>query len=173
MELKGECEGFRIIDAGAAVQNYWYHNYNSVLENESAAFIDSFILNEMLENKFGVADHKPLCDHALGVIRKKNGGYCPITDCKRPLHISINNHMDQIFPSFKYKCSDDVCNLMSPSCYMATVDISSAYRSVAIRPSDWEYQGVSWSINGQQTFLFDTRLSFSLRCAPYIFTAIL
>lgn len=142
-------------------------NYNSVLQNESTEFVHNLIISELLDDKFVVADHQPLCVHALGAIRKKNGGNRLITDCRRPLNISINN-----FQSFEYKSSDDVCNLMYQSCYMATVDILSAYHSVAISPLDWDYQGISWKVKGQQTFLFDTRLSFGLRCAPYIFTEI-
>lgn len=126
-----------------SVDGYLCSNYHSVLFDDSAEFINNLILQEILDKKFVLADHTPLCVHALGAVRKKKGGYRPITDCKRPLHRSINNYMDETFKPFKYKSSDDVCNLMSPFCYMATVNISSAYRSVSISPQDWEYQGIS------------------------------
>lgn len=168
----GVYHGFRIVDTDADISGYLCSNYSSVLENESAEFINSLIMQELLHEKFVLADHKPLCVHALGAVRKKSGGYRPITDCKRPLFESINNYMEDTFSTFKYKSSDDVCNLMFPYSYMATVDIASAYRTVSIHPEDWEHQGLSWLIEGSPTFLFDTRISFGLRCAPYIFTNI-
>ena len=116
------------------------------------------------------AHSKPHCVHALGAVPKSNGSYRPITDCRRPLFKSINNYMDTTFETFSYASTDQVCDMMSPGCYLATVDIASAYRSVSINPDQWTFQGIKWSIQGQTKYLYDVRLSFGLRCAPYIFT---
>ena len=58
---------------------------------------------------------------------KKSGSDAlrPITDCSRPFDSCLNSHMD--YPKQKFKSIDDVCNLMSPGCYFASVDISRAF----------------------------------------------
>lgn len=169
---EGVHHGFRIVDAEADVSEYRCANYKSVLEGESAEFVNDLIILELTQEKYVLADYEPLCVHALGAVRKKSGSFRPITDCKRPLLHSINNYMDTTFQTFKYHSSDSVCELMTPSCYMATVDIASAYRTIPVNPEDWKYQGISWLIENEQRYLYDTRLCFGLRCAPFIFTKI-
>ena len=132
--------------------------------------MDNLIAREMSEGKFVRAETMPHCVHALGAIPKSNGSYRPITDCSRPCEKSINNYMDTTFQTFSYSTTDQVCDLMSTGCYMATVDIASAYRSVSINPDHWIYQGIKWSIDEVPVYLYDVRLSFGLRCAPFIFT---
>lgn len=61
---------------------------------------------------------------------------------------------------------------MTRGCYMASVDISQAYRSIHINPRQWKYQGLRWEISGQMRYLVDTRLCFGISCAPYIFQTI-
>ena len=133
-------------------------------------YIDKLINNEIQSEKFVLAEEKPHCVHALGAVPKSNGSYRPITDCRRPLFMFINNFMDTTFESFSYSSTDQVCDLITDGCYMATVDIASAYRTVSIRPDQWTYQGVAWPIEGALKYLYDVRLSFGLRCAPFIFT---
>lgn len=168
----GVKQGFRIVDKDVSVPNYFCKNYNSVLNQDSGKYINDLLRQEIDQGKILVTDHQPKCVHALGAIKKKGGGYRPITDCKRPLSLSINNFMEETFQTFTYQSSDNVCNLMSRNCYMATIDISGAYRSVSIHPSDWEHQGLSWVLDGERCFLLDTRISFGLRCAPFVFTRI-
>lgn len=168
----GVLRGFTIVDSDANVPGYFCPNYQSVLQGESSDDIDKLIVSELIQDKFVLSDYKPACVHALGAVRKKSGSFRPITDCKRPLTRSINNYMNTTYQPFKYHSSDSVCELMKPSCYMATVDIASAYRSVHINPDDWDYQGIAWQIEGETRYLYDTRLCFGLRCAPLIFTKI-
>lgn len=161
---EGVNEGFTIVDKNANVASYNCNNYKSELQGDSATCINSLIVTELLQEKFILADYIPACVHALGAARKKSGSYHPIMDCKRPLLHSINNYMEATFLPFKYHSSDSVCELMSRGCFMATVDISSAYRTVAINPDNWKYQGISWNIGGVNRYLYDMRLCFGLRC---------
>lgn len=62
--------------------------------------------------------------------------------------------------------------MIEPGDFLASVDIHSAYRSIMVHPSQWRYQGVSWPINGVQTYLLDTHICFGLKCAPYLFTQV-
>ena len=132
--------------------------------------MDKLIHKEMNDGKFVYPMDKPHCVHSLGAVPKNNGSYRPITDCRRPLLRSINNYMDTTFETFSYASTDQVCDLMSEGCYMATVDIAAAYRSVSINPDQWTYQGIKWIINDEHKYLYDVRLSFGLCCAPFIFT---
>lgn len=55
---------------------------------------------------------------------------------------------------------------------MASVAIGAAYHSIMINPQQWKFQGISWSINGSNCYLYETHVCFGPRCAPYLFTQI-
>ena len=169
---KGIFSGFDIVDRDAVIEPYERQNYNSVLQGNAYSFIDQLICDELKQSKLVITSGKPACVHALGAVPKPDGKYRPITDCKRPIGGSINNYMESTFHTFSYNTVDNVCESMSRQCFMATVDIAAAYRSIAISPDQWRYQGVSWKVNGVDTYITDTRLCFGLRCAPYVFTQI-
>ena len=171
--LDGITNGFAIVDAGDKVSSYYCDNYSSVLTGDAYKFVDKLISSEISEGKYVEASSIPHCVHALGAIPKQDGSYRPITDCRRPEGVSINNHMNTTFKTFNYITLDQVAANVIPGCYMAIVDISAAYRSVSIRDDQWTYQGVMWLDGGGLLRpLWDARLSFGLRCAPYIFTEI-
>lgn len=163
--------GFRIVDEGAVVEPYNCSNYKSVY-GEAFDFLDELIKGELAEGKFVVADIRPRCVHALGVVPKSNGSYRPITDCSRPSGVSINNFMNVTHQEFKYVSIDEACEEIVPGDFICSVDLSSAYRSINIRPDNWQYQGIRWRLEDKEVYLYDTRLSFGLKSAPYIFTQI-
>ena len=160
--------GFDIVDNDAVIEPYERQNYNSVLQGNAHSFIGQLLCDELQQSKLVITSGKPACVHALGAVPKPDGKYRPITDCKRPIGGSINNYMESTFHTFSYNTVDNVCESMSKQCFMATVDIAAAYRSIAISPDQWKYQGVSWKVNGVDTYITDTRLCFGLRCAPYV-----
>ena len=61
--------------------------------------------------------------------------------------------------------------MLSPGCYLAKVDLASAYRSVKIHPTSLKATGLKWTFHGhsQPTYFRDTRLSFGSCKSPYIF----
>lgn len=67
---------------------------------------------------------------------------------------------------------DDICKVLKPNMFMASVDIASAYRSVSVRADHWGYQGISWNFGDGDNYYVDTRLCFGLRCAPFIFSCL-
>ena len=166
----GIMNGFRIVDDNANIDPYECPNYGSVLHSDAFEFVDNLIRSELSDEKFVFSEFSPHCVHSLGAIPKQDGGFRPITDCSKPYGISINNFMEDTFHTFNYVTLDQVSANVTPNCFMATVDISAAYRSISIREDNWKYQGISWPLYGDQVYLFDVRLSFGLRCAPYIFT---
>ena len=80
--------------------------------------------------------------------------------------------MEQTFSTFSYKSVDLVVDNMSEMDYMAVTDITSAYRSVLIRPCDRSLQGLKWEMRGKEIFIQDNFLSFGTRVAPFIFSRI-
>ena len=165
-------DGFIIVDPAADIPTYDCPNYISHDSGESYTYVNGLISQELLDHKYIKTSLKPHCIHAIGTVPKADGKFRPITDCKRPVGYSINNYMSTTCETFSYKSIDDVCNIIYPGCYMATVDISSAYRSISINPSQWKYQGVRWILNGSEELLFDVRVCFGVRNAPYLFTQI-
>lgn len=168
----GILSGFQIVDKDVSIEPYFCRNYRSVLVEPCHSFLHSLIVSELAQDRFVLADEQPVCVHALGAVAKSSGGFRPVTDCRRPLGMSINNFMDQTHQYFSYNSVDLVASLMSQDCFMATLDISSAYRSVHIHPAHWKYHGIAWDIEGSFRFLYDVRLSFGLKCAPFVFTQI-
>ena len=164
--------GFAIVDDCDHISPYYCENYASILKPEAFAFVDNLISTEIQEGKYVLASSQPHCVHSLGAIPKSDRSFRPITDCRRPEGVSINNHMETTFHPFNYITVDHVAANVRQGCYMATVDISAAYRSISIREDHWTYQGINWPINGQLLPLWDARLSFGLRCAPFIFSEI-
>ena len=170
--LTGVAEGFRIVDNDADIPSYDCANYTSVLSGDAFEFIDKLVCAEIVDGKCVISDDTPQCIHALGAVPKADGGFRPITDCKRPELLSINKFMSATCRTISYKSVDDVCNLLTLGCYTATVDISSAYRSISVHPSHWTYQGVRWWIDEELICLKDTRICFGLKNAPYLFSQI-
>lgn len=165
--------GFLIIDEDCTVPSYECSNYSSVLTGPAFDYIDEIIGKELACGKYVVTSSKPHCVHSLGAVPKKGSAkWRPITDCKRPIGTSINSYMSTTFHNFCYTTIDNVIEMLNPGTFMASVDISAAYRSILIHPSQWKYQGISWKVDGNQTYLLDTHLCFGLRCAPYLFTQI-
>ena len=87
----GISEGFDIVDRNVVIDPYECVNYSSCLLGTAFDYVDGLIHKELAEGKFVIADNKPVCVHSLGAIPKANGSFRPITDCKRPLYMSINN----------------------------------------------------------------------------------
>lgn len=161
--------GVLIVDQCADIPTYLCQNYLSATSEPAFSFLDELIHQELTKNRLILSDSQPHCVHALGAVPKKGGGWRPITDCRRPLGLSINNYMVSTFKEFSFRTVDDVCALVTTGCYMATVDIEAAYRTVTISPEHWKYQGLQWRINGRNSYLLDTSLCFGLKCAPYVF----
>lgn len=171
--LQGVKYGFAIVD-NTDIPSYCMSNYKSATQGDAKLKFDELFKTELKEFKLLNVDVMPHCVHALGAVPKGKHEFRPITDCKRPLAVSINNFMNSTYSYFKFQTLDDVCASLKPNMFMASVDIAAAYRSVSVRADHWKYQGVCWKFSDQEgsQYMQDTRLCFGLRCAPYIFSVI-
>ena len=85
---------------------------------------------------------------------------------------AINNFMSSTFKPFSYNSIGSVVSLMDKEDFMCVVDLKSAYRSVNIRGSQTGFQGFSWNFGEGDRYYKSNRMTFGLRCAPYIFDKI-
>ena len=169
--LLGVCFGFPIVD-DVPIASYSGSNYRSILVDVSAASMSRLIRAELAEGKITRVDKPPHCIHSLGAVRKDDSSIRPITDCRRPLGLSINTKMSDVCSTFSYRNLDNVVEFTTPFCVFAVIDISHAYRSVNVFPAHAKYQGFAWDLGSGNEFYTDHCLCFGLRCAPFVFTQI-
>ena len=169
--LHGVYYGFPIVDS-TLVEPYFSENYDSITTGEGYEKMSERIETELLQGKISETTEPVHCVHALGAIFKSNGSIRPITDCKRPLGLSINNSMSSSCYTFKYSNIDSVCEFLQPNDYLCVIDISNAYRSVNIFPPHVFLQAFTWKVRGETKVYLDHCLCFDLKSAPYIFTKV-
>ena len=92
-----------------------------------------------------------------------------IHDCSRPYGKSVNDYANP--DSFSFNTVDTACEHIHKGYYMAKIDLKSAYRSVGIHPSQYQFAGLQWQFEGQYapTYMVDTRLMFGASQAVGIF----
>ena len=163
-------DGFPIVDED--FEGYECGNYDSITTGENKIRMDKIIKNELSEGMISVSDTKPKCIHALGAVPKSNGGIRPITDCSRPVGVSVNSHCSSLLVDFCFKSVDDVVGMLEEGYYMSVVDIKAAYRAVPIIASHRMVQGFKWILDGKEMWFVDNRLCFGLRLGPSYFNLI-
>lgn len=133
----GVTNGFLIVDEGAKIPMYERSNYASAITGPAFDFVNDLVLKEVAAGILRITDVKPHCIHSIGAVLKKDGkSWRPIRDCSHPSGESINMYMSSTFKEFCYSSIDDVINMLEPGCWMSTIDISSAYRTILIHPSN-------------------------------------
>ena len=167
----GLCDGFKIVDDNCD-PSYDCDNYLSITQGHFRQEMSCLLKQELEEGKVSVCETKPSCIHSMGAVPKSDGRLRPITDCSMPEGQSVNNFMSTTCNDFKYNSVNDVACDLSPDDFMCVVDIASAYRSVPIYPEHSKFQGIRWDFDDGkgEVLLQENRLSFGLRCAPYIFS---
>jgi hypothetical protein len=146
------------------MENHPSSSINSDLFNKATAQF----LTEIAEGNYIVAPSPPLIVSPLGIIPKPDGGIRIIHDCSRPKGQAVNDYVSDS-QKFKYQSLDDATRLVSQGCFMAKVDLKSAYRSVPISKESQKVTGFKWHLNGRATYLYDCKLPFGSKEAPGIF----
>ena len=104
----------------------------------------------------------------MGIIPKPDGGVRLIHDCSLPRGGSVNDYCSSHWHQ-KFSRVDDAAALVTGGCYMAKVDLQSAYRSVKISDHSKQVTGLKWQFGDNTVYLRDTRLCFGSKLAPGIF----
>ena len=104
----------------------------------------------------------------VGVVPKKNGSWRMIMHLSAPTSTSINDYINKEDYSLRYSTIDEATKLIAAAgkgCFLAKIDLKSAFRLIPIAKTDWELLGIHW----QNKYYFDKRLPFGLRSAPFLF----
>ena len=154
--LRGVSQGFDIIDPGATVLEATATNYKSAVGRENFAMVDNQVKVELAEGRYVKVESKPKIVSALGAIPKETGGIRLIHDCSRPFGKAVNDYVE--IDSFSFQTVDEALTLVSPGAFCAKIDLKNAYRSVPISKESQSVTGLVWPIDGEDTYLVDTRL---------------
>ena len=173
--LQGIKEGFRLgCDKPVTLKSA---RRNKLSTYQHSGVIDMYLANEVrLGRVAGPFDVPPVQDlhiSSFGVIPKKGqpGKWRLIVDLSSPLGHSVHNGIDP--ESWHLQCimMDDIIKMVSkfgPGALLAKFDIESAYRNIAIHPSDRHLLGLKW----RNAYYIDLALPFGLRSAPAVFNSV-
>ena len=173
--LHGIARGF---DIGFSPQS----PLTSARKNKASAYehpevVDAYLRNEVsLGRVSGPFDSSPLPDlhiSGFGVIPKAGqpGKWRLILDLSSPHGSSVNDGIDPDLFSLQYIKFDDVVAMVTKlgrGALMAKFDVQSAFRNLAVLPSQRYLLGMKW----RGKFFVDLVLPFGLRSAPFIFNSV-
>ena len=134
-------------------------NYKSAFENRDV--VEKQIKEEIIEGLYLTCSKPATIVSALGAIPKADGGIRLIYDCSQPC-VNVLNDYATNESKIKYQTIKDAVKLLKPEGYMAKVDLKSAYRSVALHLSQYEYTGLKWTFNGDGNLLISLTLVYVL-----------
>ena len=167
--LRGVCFGFRVIDRNCG-SNYFLDNYSSI--NKVSESMAGKLKKELEEEMVTVVPTPCTCVHPFGAVPKGDSDFRAIVDCSRPDGVLVNNYTDSCKATFSYNSVQDVTELLIEGDYLATIDISNAYRAVNIHPLCRDRQGLTWDFGNGVVNLRDNRLCMGLSSSPYVFAKI-
>ena len=168
--LSGISMGFDIVNSAIIPDRVEVDNYNSATALSNKYKVEKQICEELEEGRYIYVKTKPRIVSALGAIDKSNGGIRIIHDCSKPDFKALNDYVTKCEP-FSYQTVSDACRLINSGYFLAKVDLKSAYRSVPIHPSNYQFTGLKWQFTGDKfpRYMVDTRLMFGSRLAPSVF----
>ncbi|XP_069131661.1 LOW QUALITY PROTEIN: uncharacterized protein [Argopecten irradians] len=167
--LEGVKHGFKLLESNLeSISTVEADNYSSCTKYFD--LVEKQIKHELLHGNYKVTRQKPTIISALGAIPKSSSKVRLIHDASRPSKLSLNDHILSDC-SCEYMDLREATKHITPGCYMAKVDLSNAYRSVPIHPSNYTATGLKWTFSGetQPTYMYDCRLPFGVSKSPQIF----
>ena len=135
----------------------------TVLNTEAEAALEQQI-QDFLSRDILVESHHEATEFISPVFlrEKKNGTFRMILNLKELSRFIVYHH-------FKMDNIESCIHLMTPMCFMASIDLSDAYFSVPVDPSHQKYLKCLWK---GRLYQF-TCLAQGLLCAPRVFTKLL
>ena len=167
--INGLVNGFDIIDPGTVPSKAHCPNHPSAKPGsplyEKAC---EQIQKEIDMGHYEILSEPPTIISPIGVIPKPDGGIRLIHDCSRPSGQAVNDYCTTEWKQ-KFSTVDEAASLITKGCFMAKVDLKSAYRSVSLSDLSKSVTGLRWQFGNRTVFLRDTRLPFGSKLAPGIF----
>ncbi len=167
--LRGSCFGFRVIDDNCGSE-YSMSNYGSITKGTVGIEMGSRLQSEIDDEFLTVVDKACTCIHGLGAVPKGHDDFRAIVDCSSPDGACVNDYTEGCRANFSYNSVESVTELIQVGDYLATVDISNAYRAVNIHPTSRIRQGLAWDFGDGTVYLRDNRLCMGLSSSPYVFS---
>ena len=167
--LNGIKNGFDIIDVAAEPKPVQCDNHKSAQPGSPLyAKATKQILHEIGMGNYEVVSEPPDIISPLGVLEKPDGGIRLIHDCSMPPGQAVNDYSTEEWHQ-RFARVDDAAALITEGCFMAKVDIQSAYRHVPISKHSQKVTGLKWQFGSKTVYLRDTKLCFGSQMAPGIF----
>ena len=168
--LDGVRLGFSLFDENITPESFLCKNYRSAtMDNYLAS--EKQIQLELDLGRYVVSLNQPECVSSLGAIPKTEGRVRMIHDLSRP-HGGVNQYATDTSVSFA--TIDTATKMMSKDCYIAKIDLASAYRSVPIHPNSYHMTGLYWdfSDSGERLYMYDSRLPFGAAKSCKVFQSV-
>ncbi len=142
-------------------------NYRSA--NSQPTLVETQLRTELVQGHCEMVENKPSLVSALGAIPKSDGNVRLIHDCSKPSGKALNDYAEKM--NVRYQTVRAATRYLTQGCYLAKIDLKSAYRSVGLHPSQFQFTGLKWHFEGDHhpTYFFDRRLPFGARKSPGIF----
>lgn len=172
--LIGIREGFRL---GFNMTPLRPAKRNKKSAEEHPDVVDDYLGNEVALGRVAGPFDFPLLPSlhisSFGVIPKSGqpGKWRLIVDLSSPDGSSVNDGIDPDSFSLQYIKVDDIIRMVGQfgtGALMAKFDVLSAFRNVAVHPSDRALLGMKW----RDSYHVDLTLPFGLRSAPFIFDCV-
>lgn len=165
--MTGVRDGFHIVDS-TQIHGYAAMDNHASTKGLLRPAVEKQINRELNNGHYRRVKDPPNIVSPLGAIPKAEPGKIRlIHDASRPTNGSLNDYA--YLNPFQYQSVQDAVDMIKPAYYMAKVDLSSAYRSVRIHPSNVIATGLKWRFSGDNTYMVDERLPFGARRSPEIF----
>ncbi len=170
--MHGIKHGFDIVDPNLEIKPAKTDNYRSATCPENRPIVEAMIKRELNEGRYKIVNEPPILISALGAVEKPDSPDLRlIHDCSMPRNQGLNDYACEV-EKLKYQSVQDATKLLTPNCYLAKVDLKSAYRSVKISQQSVKATGLAWIFAGdsEPTYMTDHALPFGAKLSPHIFT---
>ena len=171
--LDGMRNGFRITNKKFDGVPARQKNHASATGSAHWRTVDEQIRQQIDNGRYVVTKEPPATISGLVAIPKPNSSKIRlIHDASRPQGRALNDLA--VNEKFSYRTLYHATSLIERGFHLGKVDLSSAYRSVRIHPSDYDVAGLAWKFPGddKETYMVDTRLPFRARLSAKIFNTI-
>ena len=126
------------------------------------------ICEEIACGNYIVSPVKPVIVSPLAGILKDDGSVRLIHDCSLPQGAALNDYA-VINDKVSFETVEQAAQCIKYNSFLCKIDLKSAYRSVKISEQCQKLTGLKFSVNGQESHLYDSKLCFGARLAPSIF----
>ena len=148
--LRGVCFGYRVIDSECD-SSYDQANYSSITRGDIGKAMTARLEAEIEGGLLTVVEKQCKCTHPLGSVPKGQDDFRAIVDCSSPSGVCVNDYTTNCRTNFSYNSVESVTKVLQVGDFMATIDISNAYRAVNIHPDSRERQGLSWEFGNNMS----------------------